>query len=292
MAFGKAVKGEGLDGLDDLFLDGNVDVAFGHAEAQLPCDGFHAFIGALEGHGTAQFVGFRSIETGNDHSHAENLFLEEGDTQSATEDRLESGMNTVDLLEAIATVEIGMDEVSHDWTGTDEGNLDGEIIEVSRLHDGESGHLRTGLDLKGACRIGTAEEVIGGGVIVGYVSEIDFLSALTADTETVFHGGEHAQAEEIHFHDAEVLAVVLVPLHDSPVGHGCGLEGDDGIQSVVTDDHASGVLAQMPGQGEGCLVEVEEWLETGVIGRHASLFEGICEDGGGFPRGAVSHRSS
>ena len=172
-----------------------------------------------------------------------------------------------------------MDEFTHDRAGSDKGNLDGEIVEISWLHDGQGGHLCAGLDLEGAYRVGTAEEVVGGGIIVGNVSEIDFLAALVADAEAVFHRSKHAQAEKIDFYDAEILAVVLVPLHDGAVGHGGRLERDNGIEAVVTDDHASGVLTQVPGEGEGRVVEVEKRFETGVVDRYASLLEGAFEVG-------------
>ena len=36
MTFGEPVEGKGADGLDHLFLDGDVNIALGHAEDQFP----------------------------------------------------------------------------------------------------------------------------------------------------------------------------------------------------------------------------------------------------------------
>jgi hypothetical protein len=52
------------------------------------------------------------------------------------------------------------------------------------------------------------------------------------------------------------------------------LEGDDGVEAGVTDDHAPGVLAEVAGKGEDGLVEVEERGEAGVLMVDAALLEG------------------
>ena len=79
--------------------------------------------------------------------------------------------------------------------------------------------------------------------------------ALVADADGVFHGGEHAEAEEVDFDDAEFFAVVFVPLEDGAAGHGGGLEGDDVIEAVIAEDHAAGVLAEVAGGAEDGVVE-------------------------------------
>ena len=264
VGFGESVEGKGADGFDDLVLNEEVDVAFGHAVAEFFGDGFHAFIGAFEGHGAAEFVGFGAIETGDDHGHAEDLFLEEGDAEGAGEDGFEGGVDVVDGFASVAAVEVGVDEVADDGAGADDGHLDGEVVEGFGTHDGESGHLGAGLDLEGADGVGAAEEVEDGGVVLGDEGEVDGVASLLADVEGVLHGGKHAEAEEVDLDDAEVLAVVLVPLDDGAVGHGGGLEGDDGVEAGVADDHAAGVLAEVAGEGKDGLVEVEEGGEAGV----------------------------
>ena len=289
VALGKAVEGEGADCFDDFILHRDVDIALRHAETQSVADGFHAFVGTFEGHGAAQFIGFGAIEAGDDHGHAENLFLKERNAEGARKDGFEGGVDEVDGFAAVAAVEVGMDEVAHDGTGTDESDLDGEVVEILGLHDGQGGHLGAGLDLEGAHGVGAAEKIVGGGIVVRNLGEVDRFAALVADTDAVFHGGQHAEAEEIHFDDAEVLAVVLVPLYDGAVGHGGRLQGDDGVESVVADDHASGVLAEMTGEGEDFVVEMEERFEAGMGGRDAGLGEGLLEIGDPVLRVVLIH---
>ena len=58
----------------------------------------------------------------------------------------------------------------------------------------------------------------------------------------------HAEAEEIDLDDAEVLAIVLVPLRDDAARHAGVLQRHDGIQPPLADDHAAGMLAQVARQ--------------------------------------------
>ena len=139
----------------------------------------HAFVGALEGHGAAEFVGLGAVEAGDDHGHAEDLFLEERDAEGAGEDGFEGGVDVVDRLAAVAAVEVGVDEVADDRAGADDGDLDGEVVEGPGPHDGQGGHLGAGLDLEGADGVGAAEQVEDGGVVLGDAGEVDGVAALS-----------------------------------------------------------------------------------------------------------------
>ena len=157
-----------------------------------------------------------------------------------------------------------MGEFADDGAGADDGDFDGDVVEAAGFEDGEGVHLGAGLDLEGADGVGAAHEVVGGGVVFGDLGDVDWFAALFAKADGVFHGGEHAEAEEVDFDDAEVFAVVFVPLHDGAVGHGGGLDGDDVVESVVADDDAAGVLAEVAGEAEELVEEVGEGFEAGV----------------------------
>jgi len=239
VGFGESVKGERADGVDHFVLDEEIDVALGHAGAEFGGDSGHAFVGTFEGHRATEFIGFRAIESGDDHGHAEDLFLEKRDAEGAGEDGFEGGMDVVDGFFPSASVEVGVDEVADDGARADDGDFDRDVIEGLGLHDGKGCHLRAGLDLEGADGVGLAEESEGCGVVFGNLGKVDRVSALGAKVKGVFHGREHAEAEEVDFDDAEIGAVVLVPLHDGATGHAGWLERDDGIESGVADDHAA-----------------------------------------------------
>ena len=66
--------------------------------------------------------------------------------------------------------------------------------------------------------------------------------------EGIFQRCHHAQAKQVHFDDAQVGAVFLVPLHHHAARHGRGFERDYGIKLSLADDHAAGMLAQMTRQ--------------------------------------------
>ncbi len=276
VGFREAVEGEGADGLNDPFLNVGRDLAFGHAGFEGFDDGSHAFVGSFEGHRFAELIGFHSGEVGDDHGHAEDLFLEEGDAEGALENGLEGGVDVFDFFPSGPSVEVGVDEVAHDGAGADDGDLDRDIVKGLGLHDGEGGHLGAGLDLEGAHGVGAAEEGEGFRVAFGDAGEVHGATAAFANAEGVLHRGEHAEAEKIDLHDAQIFAVVFVPLQHGAIRHGGGLEGDDVVESVIAKDHSARMLTEVAGGVEDGVVEVEEGLKTGV-GRGDSRFF----DGGG-----------
>ncbi len=60
----------------------------------------------------------------------------------------------------------------------------------------------------------------------GMVARSTGLPRRRADVQGILDGRQHPEAEQVDLHDADVLAVVLVPLHDGAAGHGGGLERD------------------------------------------------------------------
>ena len=91
-----------------------------------------------------------------------------------------------------------------------------------------------------------------------------------AEVQAVLEHGHHAEAEEIHFYDTEVFAVIFVPLEDDAAGHGGGFEGDDAVEAAAADDHAAGVLAEVAGQAAELGVEGQERREARVRGGQAA----------------------
>ena len=87
VAFGKAIQGEGANGVDHFFLYVFGDSFGGHVAAEFVGDRLHFVVGAFVGHGAAEFVGFGAGEVGDEHGHAEDLLLEEGDAEGALRGR-------------------------------------------------------------------------------------------------------------------------------------------------------------------------------------------------------------
>ena len=104
-----------------------------------------------------------------------------------------------------------------------------------------------------------------------------FPVVLTDEFDGILKHGHHAQTEQIHFDDAHVGAIFLVPLHDHAAGHGGRLERNYGIELPLANHHASGVLAEVPRhvlRGEGKLVI---FAQAWVIKIEPSIAESAVE---------------
>ena len=66
----------------------------------------------------------------------------------------------------------------------------------------------------------------------------------------------HAEAEQIDLDDAEIFAVVLVPLRDDAAGHRGIFQRHEGAELVLANDHAARVLAEMTRQALHQLVKL------------------------------------
>ena len=271
VGLGESVEGKGLDGLGDAVLDGDGHGFVRHGGAEFFERFVHALGGAIEAHGSAQLFGLGAAEVGDDHGHLEHLLLEQGDTEGATEHGLEAGMDVVDVLFSIPPIEIGMDHFSDDGTGTDDGDLDDDVIKALRLHARQRGHLRTALDLENADGISLLEHLVSRCVILWDLREIDGPTACGAGGEGLLNDGHHAKAEEIDLDDAEVLAVVLVPLDHDATRHGGRLQRDDGVETGRAKDHAAAVLPEVSRQAVCLTIELKQGREAGMFIRQSCL---------------------
>ena len=74
----------------------------------------------------------------------------------------------------------------------------------------------------------------------------------------------HAEPEEIHLDDAEILAVVLVPLHHRPARHGGVFQRHHLVEPPLANDHAPGVLTKMAWQAVDPVVKLDQGAEARV----------------------------
>ncbi len=264
MRFGKPIECKRADGLNDLALHRLFDSPPGHALAELGGYRFHPLVAALKGHCPAQFVRFRPGEPGHVHPHAKHLFLEQRHAQRAFQYLLAGRMDVIHSLTSIAPVEVWMNEIPDDRPGANNGDLDRQIIKRCRPHDGQSCHLSPGFHLEGAHRIRPAEQIENGGVILGDFGEIHRRSSPGADLQRVLDGGEHAEPQQVDFDDAEILAIIFVPLNDRPSRHRGGLERNHRIQAVIAHDHPAGMLAEMPGHSKHRMIEIRQCRQARV----------------------------
>src|SRR6202035_1011134 len=122
------------------------------------------------------------------------------------------------------------------------------------------------------------------GVVGRQVGEVDVDPLAGADRRhRLREGVEHPQPQEVDLDDAQVGAVVLVPLHDEAAGHRGGLQGDHLVQPAGGDHHAARVLAQVAGE----VVDAGPRLREVAEQRLGGIEAGGGELGGERPGGAA-----
>ena len=97
--------------------------------------------------------------------------------------------------------------------------------------------------------------------------------AVGAKFERILQDGHHAEPEEIDLHDAEVFAVVLVPLADTAAGHGGRFKRHDFVEFVARDDHATGVLPKVARQAAHQGMETDHGLGAWMLRRNTTHLE-------------------
>src|SRR5262245_50328022 len=93
----------------------------------------------------------------------------------------------------------------------------------------------------------------------------------------IFEHGHHPEPEQIYFHQAEIGAVIFIPLNDHTSGHGRWLEWNDRTQLSLTDDHTAGVLTQVPREIENALADIQKTADTFIAHIKAGFPEMVIE---------------
>ena len=187
-----------------------------------------------------------------------------------SEDRLQRRVRVGDGLAAGAAVEVRVDHLPHDRAGPDDRDLDHEVVEDLGLEARQRRHLRAALHLEEPDRVRLLQHAVDLRVVHGQVREVDLDPAALEERERVLERRHHAEAEQVHLHDPEVGAVLLVPLHDHAVRHGRGLERHHAVEGTLRDHHAARVLAEVARQVLDLLEEPREELDARVVPRRSA----------------------
>ena len=151
-------------------------------------------------------------------------------------------------MSALAPFHVGVHHLPDDRSGADDRDLHNEVIKLVRVVARERGHLGARFHLEETDGIGGLERLVDLGVIVRNLRDVDLLAVVAGNQlDTIFEDSHHAQTEQVYLDEPHVRAVFLIPLHDVPARHRRGLDGNDGGELILCDDHASRVLAQVPG---------------------------------------------
>ena len=99
---------------------------------------------------------------------------------------------------------------------------------------------------------------------------------LAQQIKSAAHATQHAEAEDVDFHEAEGVDVVLVPLDDLAIDHGGGLDRHKVVETIFSQNEPAGMLRQMPretdqragkvdGQPQPAIIEVQIEFGGAVI---------------------------
>src|SRR6267143_793770 len=95
--------------------------------------------------------------------------------------------------------------------------------------------------------------------------------------QAFFEHGHHAESQQIDFDDTHVSAIVLIPLHDDAPRHRCWFEWNNGIKLPLTDDHATGMLAQVSWQILNAFAQLPVLSDARMVQVEANLLKVIFE---------------
>lgn len=146
-----------------------------------------------------------------------------------------------------------------DRAGSDQPDLDGQVIETAWFQAGQGADLRATLHLEDPDRIRPAEHVVDARLVTRDRLHPPYLpEVLLHQVEGVLHSGEHSETEQVEFDQPHPCAVVLVPLQDSAVGHPGGFDRADIADRFIGQHHAAGVDAEVSGESQYLLRELHD----------------------------------
>ncbi len=148
-----------------------------------------------------------------------------------------------------------------DGPGPDQRDLHHQVVEDPGPQPRQGGHLGPRLDLEHAHRIGPGQHLVHSGLGEVEPGEIH-LDALVLGHQVpgVVQRREHAQTQQIKFHQTDCRTVVFVPLQDAAVLHARPLHRAHVGDRAVADHHAAGVDAHVPRQVADLLGKVDDLL--------------------------------
>ena len=234
--------------MDDVVLRCRADAVACHPCAQSAFEILHPLHRPPHSHGAAQLFGLCSRETGNCHCHAKKLLLEERHSKSALQHWFKGRMRIGNFFLSLAAAHIRVHHLADDGAGADDGYLHDEVVEACGRVVRYGSHLRAALHLKHSHGVRLAQRLVDKRVF-GQHGKIHVLAVMARNQlNAILENGHHAQTEQVHFDEAEVCAVLLVPLDHGAAWHGGALDGDDAVEHSGADDHAARVLAEMTRQ--------------------------------------------
>src|SRR5260370_20450283 len=161
-------------------------------------------------------------------------------------------------LFAHPALEIWTGHLASNRSGPDQCDLRHQVIKLLWVVSRERSHLRPRLNLKHADGVGISDHVVYIRAVLGKMGPIDVLSIVIPDkANRVLEYSHHAQSEQVNFDNAEIGAIIFVPLHHNSTRHGRRFQRYNGIERPLANHHPTGMLAKMTREVLHLAAEVE-----------------------------------
>ncbi len=198
------------------------------------------------------------------------LFLKQRHAKCFAKDFPQGIRGKINRFFFIAPPDIGVDHITLNGAGTDDGDFDHKIIKTARFHAGQEIHLRAAFNLKDPDSIGFAEHIVSLGILRREACKRVILPQMgTHQIKAFAQTGEHAKAQYIHFENAKRIDVIFVPTDDRAVLHRCIFDGHQFIKPPLCDDKPADMLAEMAGKTDHLMHQRERlaqpcirWIQT------------------------------
>ena len=285
MAFGEAVFAEAFDLLEDALGIGRVVALGHHAADQAFMEGAEAALALPGGHGTAQAVSLAGGEIGRQDGQLHHLLLKDRHAQGAAQGLAHGVIGVVNRLFTAAAAQVGVHHAALDGAGPHDGDLDHQVVELTRLQARQHAHLGPAFDLEGADAVGAAQHVVDRRIALRQLVHLQLRHAQLAGhhLQGAADGAQHAQGQDVNLDQAQGVQVVLVPLDDGAVVHGGVFHRHQAGDVVARDDEAARVLAQVARKADQLACERQPLAAHQGIGVEALLGQALGRDAVAVP---------
>ena len=175
-------------------------------------------------------------------------------------------MSVVDRLKTLPAFQKRIHHLAHNGSGADDRDLNHDVVEAFRTIARKSRHLRAALYLKESNCVRLLKSLIDLRIILRKLCQLNFVAVMLRDQfNAIFEHCHHTQSQQINFHQSEVSAIFLVPLHHHAPGHAGWFERHYRAELSLADDHAAGVLAKMARQVLHTQSQIEEFRNARMM---------------------------
>src|SRR4029453_18112475 len=161
MRFGEAIFAKAFDLLKYTFREVAVVSTLEHAVDQLLFELLEPAAATPSGHRATQPIRFAGAEAGGDHRELDDLFLKDRYAERAFEHLANGIVRICDWFKSLPAPQVGMNHVALDRSGSNDRDLDHEIVEARGFEPRQHRHLRTRFHLEHADAVATLQHQVG-----------------------------------------------------------------------------------------------------------------------------------